>query len=147
MDATRDRSYDDNFNYFTLVDLNFDGTPELIQGYSFRFIQPINIALTVQNGKVIPFNYQGKLKDISEGIFNVGMGGFLPRDKNRGLHLYKNKRMEHYIILLMKMAVDRTILICRFSRLIFKEPNLMIKRFSWQTYQIKKKRMICQAIM
>ncbi|WP_340008997.1 hypothetical protein MHH52_12855 [Paenibacillus sp. FSL K6-0276] len=35
MDATRDRSYDDNFNYFTLVDLNFDGTPELIQGYSF----------------------------------------------------------------------------------------------------------------
>ncbi|KTD86106.1 hypothetical protein [Paenibacillus etheri] len=33
IDATRDRSYDDNFNYFTLVDLNFDGTPELIQGY------------------------------------------------------------------------------------------------------------------
>ncbi|MEK4295294.1 hypothetical protein BSK65_24785 [Paenibacillus odorifer] len=92
MDATRDRSYDGDFNYFTLVDLNFDGTPELIQGYSLRFIQPINIALTVQNGKVIPFNYQGKLKDISEGIFNVGMGGFLPRDENRGLHLYKNKK-------------------------------------------------------
>lgn len=92
MDATRERSYDGDFNYFTLVDLNFDGTPELIQGYSLRFIQPINIALTAQNGKVIPFNYQGKLKDISEGIFNVGMGGFLPRDENRGLHLYKNKK-------------------------------------------------------
>ncbi|OMF90433.1 hypothetical protein [Paenibacillus sp. FSL R7-0337] len=95
MDDTRE--WDSNEDYFTLVDLNRDGIPELIQGSSYRTVDCVNFAITVQNGNVVNFNYQGKLENSSEGIFNVGMGAFFPRDEFRGLQLYKNKMNGKYI--------------------------------------------------
>ncbi|MEK3701953.1 hypothetical protein NYE33_33650 [Paenibacillus sp. FSL R10-2199] len=86
---TDNKNYYDSSYYFTLVDLNLDGTPELIQGFSMGLASSITSAVAVQNGKVVPFIYQKKLSTSSEGIFNVGMGGFLAPDN---LQLYKSKK-------------------------------------------------------
>lgn len=81
--------YSEDDYYYTLVDLNLDGTPELIQGISIGIVSRITSAVTIQNGHVVPFNYQKKLSTASEGIFNVGMDGFLAPNN---LQLYKSKK-------------------------------------------------------
>lgn len=80
--------YGDSY-YFTLVDLNLDGTPELIHGVSAGLVSSITSAVAVQNGHVVEFNYQEKLSPASEGKFNVGMDGFVGPNN---LQLYKSKK-------------------------------------------------------
>jgi hypothetical protein len=94
------------FEEFILIDLDFDGVPELLGGSYSKTYSPVDFAATIKDGVVTKLNFEGDDGitglERDNGQANVGLGAFSEiklfkqKDKSKSFYIGKDISITNY---------------------------------------------------